>query len=80
MVLLGDSKWSFLYDTVYHIFFNVIYFEKERACVGDLQRKREKENPKQAPHCLCAEPNAGLNPMNCEIVTWGEMRARRLTN
>ena len=30
------------------------------------QRERETQNPKQAPG---SEPNAGLEPMNCEIMT-----------
>ena len=41
--------------------------ERERIQVGDGQRKRGRQNPKQAPHC--AEPDVGLELTNCEIMT-----------
>ena len=38
------------------------------------QRKRQTQNPKQAPGSeLSAEPNAGLELTNCEIMTWAEV-------
>ena len=44
--------------------------ERDRAGVGEGQRKRETENPKQAPGSeLSAEPSAGLELANCEITT-----------
>ena len=36
---------------------------------GGAEREGERENPKQAPHCQCAEPSVGLELMNCEIMT-----------
>ena len=35
------------------------------------QRERETQNPKQAPgsELVCTEPDMGLKPMNCEIMT-----------
>ena len=38
---------------------------------GRTERERERENPKQASwlHTVIAEPNAGLDPTNCEIMT-----------
>ena len=45
-----------------------IYFqrerERERAQAGEGQR----ENPKQAS-AVSIEPDAGLEPMNCEVMT-----------
>ena len=41
-----------------------IYFE-----VGEGQRERERETPKQASHCWHPEPTVGLNPTNHEIMT-----------
>ena len=51
-------------------FFSVsfIYFERESTNRGGAQRERERENPKQALGCQ-AEPNMGLDPINCEIMT-----------
>ena len=58
--------------TCVHVFFFLlslfIYFEKERETVGEWQRKRERQNPKN----LCAvsaEPNEGLDLTNHEIMT-----------
>ena len=42
------------------------------ALVGEGQRERERENPKQA------EPNAGLHLTNREIVAWAEMKSQML--
>ena len=51
------------------IFFNVYLFrEREREKVEEGRRERERENPKQAP-TLSAEPDLGLEPTNCEIMT-----------
>ena len=38
---------------------------------GQRERERETQNPKQAPGSELAaqEPDAGLEPMNCEITT-----------
>ena len=46
--------------------------------VGEGQRERERENPKQALHCLHTEPDVGLNPKNFEIVTWAETKSLTL--
>ena len=37
---------------------------------GQKERERETQNPKQAPGSeLSAEPDVGLEPTNCEIMT-----------
>ena len=46
--------------------------------VGKGQREREKES--QRGSTLSAEPNAGLDLRNCEIMIWAESRARCLTD
>ena len=40
------------------------------------ERERKRENPKQAPGAVSAEPDAGLNLINREP----KSRVRRLTN
>ena len=63
--------------------FKFIYFERERARARARERERERERGRKGqrererkreriPSRLCAdspEPNARLEPMNCEIVT-----------
>ena len=44
--------------------------------VGEEQREGETQNPKQAPGSdpsAQTEPDAGLELMNSEIVTWAEV-------
>ena len=47
--------------------------ERETAGVGEGQREREIQNPKQAPdsrlRAVSTEPDVGLEPTNCDIVT-----------
>ena len=62
-------------------FFNVYFFVlRERVCVHELGRgrkreggrggrERERERESQADSMLVMEPEAGLEPMNCEIMT-----------
>ena len=53
------------------------FWDTERA--EEEQRQRETQNLKQAPGSeLSAEPDAGLELMNREIMTWAEVRG--LTN
>ena len=40
---------------------------------GEGHRERETQNPKQAPGSELSEPNAGLELMNHEIMTWAEV-------
>ena len=44
--------------------------EREREAKHEWGRGREREaqNPKQAP-----EPDMGLKPMNCKIMTWAKV-------
>ena len=43
--------------------------ERERAREGQRERGRERERIPSRLCSVCAEPNAGLKPMNLEIVT-----------
>ena len=46
--------------------------ERERQCVnGEEQRERQTQSLKQAPgsELVSTEPNMGLKPMDCEIMT-----------
>ena len=57
-----------------------IYFqERQRQCEqGRVRERRETQNPKQAPGsrlwAVSTEPDTGLKPTNCEIMTWAEVR------
>ena len=49
--------------------FNVYLFLRDRAKVGDGQRERDTQNPKEAPgYELSAQPDTGLKVMNHEIM------------
>ena len=40
------------------------------------QRERETESKAVSSlHAVSTEPNAGLKPTNCEIMTWAEVRS-----
>ena len=52
-----------------------VYFESE--LVGEGQRKRKRENLRQAP-TISTEPGAGLEPMNCEIMARAEIKSLTL--
>ena len=45
-------------------YFKFIYFEREHEQVGEGQRERKRENPKEALH-----RDMGLESTNCEIMT-----------
>ena len=57
----------------------IYYFferERERASAGEEQREKGRE---RIPSRLCAvsvEPEVGLDPMNCEIVTRIKIKGR----
>ena len=57
------------------IFLNGYLFLRERQSVGKGQREEEDTEFKAGSRlwAVSAEPDAGLEPMNCEIVTWAEV-------
>ena len=45
------------------------------------EREREREREGENPNRLCAisaEPDRGLEPMNCEIVMWAKIKSLTL--
>ena len=51
--------------------------------MGEAHRERERERRERIPSRPCAvstEPDAGLELMNCEIMTWAKIRVGRLTD
>ena len=48
------------------------YFWERESSVGEGQRERGTEDPKQAL-CWLGEPNTGLELMSHEIMTWAEV-------
>ena len=60
------------------IFKNVFtYFEREKEWAEEGKKEGERENPKQASHHR-AEPDARLQLMNHEIMTWTETKSQML--
>ena len=60
-----------IFLTVYYFFKDLFIFERDRDRDTDResgkgQRERGTQNPKQA---VSTEPDAGLEPTNCEIMT-----------
>ena len=57
--------------TTYNVFFFklIIYFERERAHKWGRLTERERERIPSRLRAVCAESNAGLDPMNYEIMT-----------
>ena len=57
--------------------FLTFIFERDRVPAGEGQRERETQNRKGAPGsrlgAVSTEPNAGLKPTNCEIMTGVEV-------
>ena len=49
------------------------YFVRDR--VGEGQREKEREHPKQAPHAVSTEPDTGLELTNREIMTGAEIES-----
>ena len=52
-------------------FFEKCLLWRERVQEGQVQRERGTEDPKQALHWQ-QRTNVGLEPTNCEIMTWAE--------
>ena len=46
---------------------------------GETEGKWERKIPSRL-HAVSAEPNAGLDPTNHEIMTWAEIKSQSLTD
>ena len=49
--------------------------DKERAGERQKERERERERIPSRLHAVSAEPHAGLDLTNCEIMTWAEIKS-----
>ena len=67
----------YVFEHLKKIFLSLFIFERQRESVskGGAERERETPNPKQAPgfEVSAQEPAMGLEPTNCEIMTWAEV-------
>ena len=66
------TKWLF--------FFKFVYFERDSTWVERGQRDRGRER-ERIPSRLCTvstKPDMGLKPMNCEIMTWAQLKSQML--
>ena len=74
------TVWS-SYILASHNFFFSIYFGKEHRQVGEGQRERRRENPKQTQHyhsgAQCRTPS---HEPNYEMMTWAKPRVGILTH
>ena len=72
-VTLFLNRRTQLYKHVSLFFYLLVLRVRKHTWVGEAQRERERErereNPKQFSELFSAEPRAGLNLMNCEIMT-----------
>ena len=53
------------------------FWERETSWAEEEQREKEAENLKQAPPCQ-HQAVEGLEPKNCEIMTWAEIKSPML--
>ena len=53
------------------IYFKFVYLERKRGCAGEQEkgRERRRERIPSRLHAVSTEPNVGLDPTNCEIMT-----------
>ena len=49
---------------------------RERESEGEVEKERKTQNLKQPPSSVAVntEPDVGLKLMNCDIITWAEVR------
>ena len=61
----------FPYSSMIHFlkFFLYLFILRDRARVGEGQRERKRENPKQALSAISTEPDVGLDLTNCDIMS-----------
>ena len=61
------------------LFFNVyLFILRERMCTHEQGSGREREWESQPGSMLSMESDLGLNPTNCEIMAWTEIKSRTL--
>ena len=63
------------YLILFFLLFFSMYLFWEKAGAGERQRERERERIPSRPHTANTEPNVGLKPMKCNIMTWAETKS-----
>ena len=60
----------------YHLFFfNVCFWERQNVSGGGAEREEDTESKAGSRlWAVSTEPDAGLEPTNCEIMTWAKVR------
>ena len=60
--------------------FIYLFWEREREIESEQERGREREGDRipNRIHTVSTEPDAGLKPTNCEIMTWIEIKSQAL--
>ena len=71
-----QSSHTYIRQTRFYFLHLFIYFEKrEREQGRGRQRGKDRENPKQVLCTVTKEPDVGLEPMNCEMMTWAKTKS-----
>ena len=76
ILLKGHTFWRQRTTHQFLQFFLNLFRERESMWAGEGQRERERRQ--RIPSRLStvsAEPHTGLDPMNCEITTWAEVKS-----
>ena len=78
MKRLALFTYLFIYLFIYLSLFILKETETETAWVERAQRDRERETENPQVGSALAEPDAGLDLTNCEIMTWAETKSQML--
>ena len=52
-----------------------LFILRERKSTGGAERERERKRIPSRLYAASAEPDAGLEPINCKITTWAEIES-----
>ena len=58
----------------------IYFWGKERAHKPRRDRERARERIPSGLHTVSTEPDVGLDPTNCETMTWAKLRVGHLTD
>ena len=78
-----QEAWVLGYMMFKKIFFNIYLFLRESEHTSGRGAEREGDTESRAGSWLWAvstEPNAGLKPMSCKIMTWAEVGLNQLSH
>ena len=75
---LATNKSGFIFVfLVFTLLFLMFIFERDREWVG-RGRERGRQRIPRGLHTVSAQPNVGLELMNCKTMTWAEIKGRML--